>query len=42
MDVPGDRLQLPAVLRGGTEMRALGLYHWENKKLQWIVSVVTR
>ncbi len=27
---------------GGAEMRALGLSQWEDKQLQWIVSVVTR
>ncbi len=27
---------------GGTAMRALGLNHWEDKQVQWIVSVVTR
>ena len=35
-------LEASAIRRGGAEMRALGLNHWEDKQLQWIVSVVTR
>ena len=35
-------LEASAIRRGGTEMRALGLNHWEDKQLQWVVSVVTR
>ncbi len=35
-------LEASAIRRGGTEMRALGLIQWEDKQLQWIVSVVTR
>ncbi len=35
-------LEASAIRRGGTEMRALGPNHWENKQLQWIASVVTR